>query len=366
MQEVKIRATRSPIKRPTAESNILISLTCFGLTVAVTRIFLEWAGYPQIGNDVLHIAHALWGGLLLFVAVLVTLVLANRWALTLSAVLSGVGVGLFIDEVGKFITQKNDYFFPPAAPIIYSAFLLMVLLLLLVRRSRRPSPRASLYRALLGLRELLDHDLDTQERDRILVELENGRTAREPHIALLAEQLSAYMLHDATPLTAYRPGFWARADNWLRMVGEKVGRKMHRRIIIILTAISGISALVLVSLLLWSWLSPEMAGAIMSALLVAPAETSSPGPVWLVVRLILQTLVGLLYLASWLQFIRKKEDAAVNTAMFASLLAFTAVNLLNFYLNQFGALSAFFSNLLVYFILVAYRSWYLAPRDGSE
>jgi hypothetical protein len=122
-------------------------LTCFGLTVAVTRIYLEWAGYPQIGNDVLHIAHALWGGLLLFVAVLVTLVLANRWALTLSAVLSGVGVGLFIDEVGKFITQKNDYFFPPAAPIIYAAFLLMVLLFLLVRRSRRPNPRASMYRA---------------------------------------------------------------------------------------------------------------------------------------------------------------------------------------------------------------------------
>jgi hypothetical protein len=314
----------------------------------------------------LHIAHALWGGLLLFVAVLVTLVLANRWALTLSAVLSGVGVGLFIDEVGKFITQKNDYFFPPAAPIIYAAFLLMVLLFLLVRRSRRPNPRASMYRALLGLRELLDGDLDPKERDRILVELENGRTAPEPHIAQLAEQLSAYLQHDATPLTAYRPGFWARAYHRLRMAGEKVGRKTHRRIIIVLAALSGISALVLVTLLLWSWLSPDMAGEIMPALLVAPAETSSPGPVWLLTRLILQTLVGLLYLASWLQFVRKNEEAAVNTAMFASLLAFTVVNLLNFYLNQFGALTAFFSNLTVYFILVAYRSWYLAPRDGGE
>ena len=46
----------------------------------------------------LHIAHALWGGLLLFVAVLLPLALANRWAIKASALLSGIGIGLFIDE----------------------------------------------------------------------------------------------------------------------------------------------------------------------------------------------------------------------------------------------------------------------------
>ncbi len=111
----QLNTTRTPVKRPFAETYILISLTAFALTVVITRVFLQLAGYPQVGNSVLHIAHAIWGGLLLFVAVLVTLLLANRWAVTASAVLSGIGVGLFIDEVGKFITQKNDYFFhqPP-------------------------------------------------------------------------------------------------------------------------------------------------------------------------------------------------------------------------------------------------------------
>ena len=65
--------TRRAVKRPFAETYILISLTAFALTVVVTRVFLELAGYPQVGNSVLHIAHAIWGGLLAWVF------LSTRW-----------------------------------------------------------------------------------------------------------------------------------------------------------------------------------------------------------------------------------------------------------------------------------------------
>ena len=95
------------------------------------RLYLELTGYPQIGNATFHFAHALWGGLLEIIAVLLLFIYVNRWINDLSAVLSGVGVGLFIDEVGKFITQQNNYFFPLAAPIIYVAFLLTLLIVLL-------------------------------------------------------------------------------------------------------------------------------------------------------------------------------------------------------------------------------------------
>jgi hypothetical protein len=71
MRTPTTRKTRKAVKRPFAETFIFISLIAFALTVIVTRVFLELAGYPQVGNSVLHIAHAIWGGLLLFVAVLV-------------------------------------------------------------------------------------------------------------------------------------------------------------------------------------------------------------------------------------------------------------------------------------------------------
>ncbi|HVD55113.1 MAG TPA: hypothetical protein VNC13_13155, partial [Propionibacteriaceae bacterium] len=106
----------------------LIVLVSCALTVALTRLFLVLTGYPHIGNSTFHLAHALWGGLALFVAGMVAVVVQNRGAAVIIALLTGVGFGLFVDEIGKFITQRNDYFFPLAAPIVYASLLLILLL----------------------------------------------------------------------------------------------------------------------------------------------------------------------------------------------------------------------------------------------
>jgi len=126
----------------------MLTMLSFAASVSLTRLFLELTGYPQLGDAELHIAHVLWGGLLLFVAALLPLIYANRWVYDVSALLAGIGVGLFIDEVGKFITQSNDYFYPAAAPIVYAVFLLTVLLFIRVRTPISTDSRAELYRAL--------------------------------------------------------------------------------------------------------------------------------------------------------------------------------------------------------------------------
>lgn len=359
--------TRRPVKRPFAETYLLISLTTFAVTVIVTRVFLQLAGYPQVGNSVLHIAHAIWGGLLLFVAVLVPLIFANRWAFTLSAVLSGIGVGLFIDEVGKFITQKNDYFFPPAAPLIYSLFLLFMLLFLLVRRSHQVRPRNSMYQAILGLRELLDNNLDPRERERILADLANGRNATEPHIQSLAEQLTAYLQQDLIPLIPYKPGVWTRLNQHLEAMGAKVGRKNHRRLIIIITALLSLTAIFTVVILLVLLFAPQISGMEIWQLLLSEAETlSTQDPVWLAVRMLLQTAVGLLYGLALLRIWQGRQNVALNIAIFATLLSITAVNLLTFYLDQFTALASILATFALLFLLLTYRAWYIDGDNSTQ
>ncbi len=91
---------------------------------------------------------------------------------TLSAVLSGIGVGLFIDEVGKFITAEYDYFVPAAAPIIYSFFLLTVLVYTLVVHRKRNDSRLPLYELLGDLEEILDEDYTAAEVSQLLARLD--------------------------------------------------------------------------------------------------------------------------------------------------------------------------------------------------
>jgi hypothetical protein len=109
------------------------------MTILGTRAFLAITGYPQIGDDSLHIAHVLFGGIFLTIAFLI-LLLSDTPNKLFAALLGGVGFGLFIDEVGKFITQDNNYFYEPAVGIIYVSFLLIWLIsrLLIVRSEKQP------------------------------------------------------------------------------------------------------------------------------------------------------------------------------------------------------------------------------------
>lgn len=125
------------------------------VTVLVTRAFLQAADYPQLGGGGLHIAHVLWGGLLMTAGLGVALVFLGSAARILGAILGGIGFGLFIDEVGKFVTAGTDYFYAPAAGIIYSAFALLVVITQAIRgRTRLSGPERTanaLYTVVGGL-----------------------------------------------------------------------------------------------------------------------------------------------------------------------------------------------------------------------
>jgi len=187
-------------------------------TVAVLaiRAGLAATGYPTLGGDSLHVAHMLWGGLLMLVALLLAFYFVTRSALRLAAVLGGFGFGTFIDEVGKFLTHDNDYFFEPAVAIIYATFILTVLVARTIQARRTYEPTEYLLNAVRELEEVAADDLDPDERRRALARLEHA----DPDHALT--RALRQWLSEAATVPRAEPGILARwrrrADAWYRAV----------------------------------------------------------------------------------------------------------------------------------------------------
>jgi len=335
-----ISRIRKPVKREGAERYLLLTLLSFAASVTCTRLFLSLTGYPQLGNSELHIAHVLWGGLLLFVAALLPTVFANRWTYTLAALLGGVGVGLFIDEVGKFITQTNNYFYPAAAPIIYVFFLLTVLIYLQVRRSSARDARTELYRVLDVLAEVLDNDLDTRERADLLARLQPiARQADQSDLAQLANVLIGFLTSPDLHIVPHVPTFWERR---LRQAQAFEARWIKRRRLkaALAGALGGLGLLALVKLvsLIVAAFSPAYLEHMVNDLVAVGQVESAGGMGWFLARLALEGSVGLLLLVAAVLMIAGREWLGVQFGLLGLLLSLTAVDLLVFYFDQFSTI----------------------------
>lgn len=156
-------------------------------SVVLIRVFLHLAGYPSLGGARFHIAHMLPGGVLMLVALLLLLGYLGAGVRHVAALLGGIGFGTFIDELGKFVTRDNDYFFEPTAALVYLVFILTWLGF----RAARGRPLASeeaVANALEMMLEAVRHDLDRGERARAL-ELLRRAPADDPVARALADLL---------------------------------------------------------------------------------------------------------------------------------------------------------------------------------
>jgi hypothetical protein len=95
------------------------------VAVLLIRAYLTLTGFPQMGGHGLHIAHMLFGGLGMLIALLASLTLLGPRVRVFAATVGGAGFGTFIDELGKFITSNNNYFFQPTVSLIYVIFVLL-------------------------------------------------------------------------------------------------------------------------------------------------------------------------------------------------------------------------------------------------
>jgi len=366
MAQATVRqANTSGVQRSRADTYVLITLITLAFSVIATRTFLELTGYPQLGGSTLHIAHAIWGGLLLYAAALLPLVLANRWALYLSAGLNGLGAGLFIDEVGKFITRDLDYFYPPAAPLVYAFFLLSVLLYQYVRRLKREAPRTLLYHAFEELQEVLDSDLDQREYEEIMGWLRSARRAESAHLGKLADVLESYLRDPATPVYPVKPTRWNRFLVTLERWGKRVNPRLHRALVMLLLALIAVVATAGTVRLVWTALQPGPFREALTSVFLAEGDLQDLTDVgWRLLRLGLEGAVGLVAFIALIHMVLRRDDMGARLGVFSLILSLTTVNVLNFYLDQFSATLTALLEFGALLVILAYRSWRLRPRQS--
>ncbi|MGW0036340.1 hypothetical protein [Gordonia sp. NPDC003376] len=170
---------------------VTLFIVAAAITIMVTRTYLEITGYPQIGSGSLHIAHALYGGALMTIALVIQWLFIGFRVRTMSVVIGGIGFGLFVDEVGKFVTKTNDYFYQPSADIIYITILVIILGGNIVRIVRRPTPHESLANAAVIAAQGVTSGLTPRRR----ADAENLlRAARDRGVDPLSVQAVADML----------------------------------------------------------------------------------------------------------------------------------------------------------------------------
>ncbi|MEP7200687.1 MAG: hypothetical protein ABI874_12775 [Chloroflexota bacterium] len=356
------------VVRVSSERYMRFVLLGFAASVTLTRVYLQMTGYPKLGSGDLHIAHMLWGGLLLFAALLLVLLFTTRNALTVASVAGGVGVGLFIDEVGKFITATNDYFYPPAAPIIYVIFLLTVFLYLQVRRLQRQTPREEMYAALELMAEVLEHDLEPHEQADMIHRLQFVAAQSErPDLARLASVLLDYLHSDALSLVERPPTFaqritqrvYAWQERWLK-------RPQFKTLLICGLCLTALPALVDGAVLFVAASSGINTQDALVARLSALGLLKSPNDlVWLLALTGADGLLSILLLVAAILLFIGKEARGILLTQVSLLAALTAVNVLVFYFDQFQAIAVALIQYLLLNGAVRYRRRYLAPQTAK-
>jgi hypothetical protein len=367
--------------------NFLVSAVA---SVLAIRLYLSLTEYPIIqigGGGGLHLAHMLWGGLLMLISMFMLLGFLSRPAHEIAAVLGGIGFGTFIDELGKFVTLDNNYFYKPTTAIIYVTFILIYLAIRFIFNRRPLRPHEKLANAFEIMKQASINGLDSRDEEMMKDLLKDGDTDNSLIVKLKE------MLCSARIVPLRRPHPVNRIKNKLDGLYQKlVSRWWFAGVVIAFfafTAITGFSSIA--RLINWPWnlISGIAAAAIILLALLQFWESRIPnlqiplsGGIILVSVLILWLIVinrgnGILQLAEWAQIVSSSLSAILIVAgivftarsrliayqMYqrATLVSILLTQVFAFYQYQFYALISVFLDIL---ILSALR--YMIHREQTR
>lgn len=294
-----------------ARGNFETFLVSAIVAVLAIRGFLHLTGYPRVGGDTLHIAHMLWGGLLMLVALVLLLGWLGGAVRTIAALVGGVGFGAFIDEVGKFVTADNDYFFRPTFALIYLTFVLLYLAFRAVQRSEL-EPIEKVANALELTQEAVRHDLDADEKRRALELL--AAAPSDPVVAALRDALDR--------IAHVQPVRRGRIAHTRALARETYARTIRHPLFrtVVVTAAVALATVALAAL-------------VAAALRIEPGGVSAVEMAELIARAVPAAI-----LLSGLRHLRRSRLAAWRTFHRALLFQIFVTRVLTFYVAQLGAL----------------------------
>jgi hypothetical protein len=205
----RINVPRFALRSADLGRRLDLFLVCAVGSVIGNRVFLIITGYPQLGNGTLHISHAIWGALMMAVAIIFAISFLTPNNRTFIAFIGGCGFGWFIDELGKFITRDVNYFFQPTIALIYIVFIAMYLVFRGIERREYTADEAVL-NGLEALKAAAIGELNEPRRIAAISLLD--QTSAD---AAVARQVRA-LLDDATGLPTPRPNRFERAGRGIR------------------------------------------------------------------------------------------------------------------------------------------------------
>jgi hypothetical protein len=216
------RELAGPLQRTSEFSSLHETLLLSAVaTILVIRTQLWLTNYPQLGGAGLHIAHLLWGGLFMLIAIALVLTFLGRPIRRRAAIVGGIGFGFFIDELGKFITADNNYFYKPAASLIYLIFVGLFAAAHWAQQRGGLTSGERIANAIDLFGEAARRDLDERERAAALAMLDRADQAN-PLVAPLRELL---LRVQALPTPA--PRFYERWTRAVRARVQDVAQRPH-------------------------------------------------------------------------------------------------------------------------------------------
>ncbi len=294
----------------------------------VNRFILFLLGYPSIGGSKLHIAHMLWGGLLMLIGLILVFVFLGYRVRQLASIVAGAGFGLFIDELGKFITRDNNYFFQPTIALIYLIFVILFIIFRSLSSQRRLSQQEYLMNALSLSEETIMIDLSSIERQQALSYLEKADQSN-PLVKALTEALNSTKTVDS--------------DNraWLKKWADGVVN-FYNKLIHLPYAAKVIDGVFIIKALIFPLL-----------LILGPIDSLKNGISgkldWMTVLELISSLVAGAYVLAGVLKIKKSRLKAYELFSKSLLIDIFITQFFAFYVSQFQTLYVLAINVALYF-----------------